>query len=590
MKPLFVGYTNPTQDPDTDDPQRREQVVVTEEDAVTHIHGVGASRSGKSKWLECFSRELSRQDLGFTLLDPQGKLSRDLANYFAYVRPRRPILYFNPSRSDYLIPFNAFRTGQDEVSIRVEKQVEAILRVWGAENSDETPRLERWLRCICHLFASGHVSLNEVSDILSWPYASVRESIAELLKGNRVIQNEWLELLSYKRTQDFAQQIESARNRLFRFISNPQLRRIMSLEEKSLDFLPIFEEGAIVIANLAETEVLSEKQARLLGTLMINELWAAVRKDRPTPPRRPYFLLIDEVQKFLTPDLREILDRGAGKGLHLGVFHQHLTQFKEQDPWTFASIMTNARLKLVFGGLTKEDALLMAEELFAGQISYDEVKFIIEQTKFWPVYGRDTVYTKSRGESSGRGTQTQRGSADASASASTFDYGDTAFFGVPQATTRTTIATTSASQGESTFEAESWNEGEADIPIYHPVPFTEVSSIETYSLEEQKNRLADRLKEQYQRHYFIKRPGQQTIAAVTPFVKDFPISPRRQEAYILDHLIKPYALSVPDIDRQLEARLRELGSKLTTLSLPEAEIVPAEEPYEPVTFRHKKKG
>jgi hypothetical protein len=143
MKPLFVGYTNPTQEPDIDKPHRREKVDLTEEDLVTHIHGVGATRSGKSKWLEWFCRELYRQGMGFTVIDPQGKLSRDLVDYFSYVRPRRPVLYFDPSRSDYLIPFNAFRTGHDEVSIRVEKQVEAILRVWGAENSDETPRLER---------------------------------------------------------------------------------------------------------------------------------------------------------------------------------------------------------------------------------------------------------------------------------------------------------------------------------------------------------------------------------------------------------------------------------------------------------------
>lgn len=590
MKPLFVGYTNHTRDPDEEAPHRRATVNLTDEDLITHIHGVGATRSGKSKWLEWFCRELYRQGLGFTVIDPQGKLSRDLLDYFAYIRPRRPIIYFDPSRTDYLVPFNAFRMGQDEISIRVEKQVEAILRVWGAENSDETPRLERWLRCICHLFASGHVSINEVSDILSWPYASVRESIADLLKGNRVIQNEWLELLSYKKTQEFSQQIESARNRLFRFISNPQLRRIMSLEEKSLDFLPIFEEGAIVIANLAETDVLAEKHARLLGALIINELWAAVRKDRPKPPRNPYFLLIDEVQKFITPDLKEILDRGAGKGLHLGVFHQHLVQFKEQDPWTFASIMTNARLKLVFGGLTKEDTLLMADEMFANQISYDEAKFMIEQTKFWPVYGRDTIYTSSRGESSGRGTQTQTGDTMGRASTTTFNLEGGGFFGVPQSITKTTTSTVISSRGDSTFAAESWSEGEADVPIFYPIPFKEVSSIETYSLEEQKNRLADRLKEQYQRHYFIKRPGRNTVAAVTPFVKDFPLSPHRIEAYILDHLIKPYALSVEDIDQQLEDKLRSLESKLAAPSLTAAELISTEEPYEPTTFRHRKKG
>lgn len=552
MKPLFIGYTNPTQESDAEQPQKRQRLLLTDQDLVTHIHGVGATRSGKSKWLEWFCRQLYREGAGFTVIDPQGALARALVDYFAYLRPPRPILYFDPSRSDYLIPFNAFRTSQDEVSKRVGKQVEAMLRVWGAANADQTPRLERRLRDIFYLFATGHITVNEVLELLTWNNVHLREYAVKVLEGNRTIQNEWQELLSYKRSQDFTNQIESAHNRLFRLAENPQIKRIMSLEEKSLDFAAIVEEGAIVIANLSETEVLAQEHARFLGIMMINELWAAVRSRR-TPPKRPYFLLVDEVPLFLTPDLKEILDRGAGKGLHLGVFHQHLTQFKEQDAWTFASVMTNAKLKLVFGGLTKEDALLMADNIFPNQISYDEVKFVIEQTKFWPVYGRDTVYTSSRGGGRGKGVSEQTA---ASAAHAVTTIPDAQGNWQPGPVTDTTV--TAAGRGSSESEMENWNEGEADIPIYFFEPFTEVSSQETYSLEEQRNRVADRLMEQYQRHYFLRRPGSNTVAALTPFVKEHRLSPARTEAYILEALITPYALPVPDIDQKLDEQSQRL--------------------------------
>jgi len=553
MRPLFIGYTNPTQETDAGDPQRRQKVDLTFQDLVTHVHGVGATRSGKSKWLEWFCRQLYQEGAGFTVIDPQGALAKALVSYFAYIRPRRPVIYFDPSRTDYLVPFNAFRSGYDEVSKRVAKQVEALLRVWNVENSDETPRLERWLRCIFHLFATGLISLNEVSYLLTWTHVAIREHAVQALKDNPMIQNEWLELLAYKKPQDFAAQIESARNRLFRFAEPRQIRRIMSIEERSLDFGAIFEQGAILIVNLQESRSFSEENARLIGTLMINELWAAARS-RPKPPKAPYFLLIDEVPRFLTPDIKDILDRGAGKGLHLGVFHQHLTQFKAQDPWTFESVMTNAKVKLVFGGLTKEDALLMVDEIFANQIQYDEVKFTIEQTKFWPVYGRDTVSMSSRGGARGSATSTLAG-VSAGQAITTFPDTD-GFYNIPGPITDTTGA--SQAEGRSQSEAAMWSDGEADIPIFYPVPFKEVSSIETYTLEEQRNRLADCLKEQYQRHYFVKRPGQKTVAAVTPFVKEFRIFPKREEAYVLEHLIKPYALPVEGIDQQLQDRLKKL--------------------------------
>ena len=148
MRPILTGYTNPGDYPDDGRPEHREPVFLTESDLITHIHGVGATRSGKSKWLERFCRELSRQSTGFTLIDPQGALARSLVSYFAYIKPRKPILYFDPSRTDYLIPFNPFCTSSDDVSKRVDKFVEATLKVWGVERGDATPRLERVLRMV----------------------------------------------------------------------------------------------------------------------------------------------------------------------------------------------------------------------------------------------------------------------------------------------------------------------------------------------------------------------------------------------------------------------------------------------------------
>jgi len=79
LKPIFVGYTNPTNQPDQNAPEHREKTYLTEKDLVTHLPlGIGATRSGKSKWLEWFCRQLYRQDIGFLLLDPQSDLSRAL--------------------------------------------------------------------------------------------------------------------------------------------------------------------------------------------------------------------------------------------------------------------------------------------------------------------------------------------------------------------------------------------------------------------------------------------------------------------------------------------------------------------------------
>lgn len=552
MRPILVGYTNPSHQPDSDDPDQRRPISLSMEDFNTHIHGVGATRSGKSKWLENFCRSLVRERCGFLLIDPQGALSESLRSYLAYRRPFQKIIYFDPSRSDFLVPFNPFRHDETtEISTRVSKQVDATIRAWGMENTDATPRLSRWLHCIFYLLSSGEFTMSNVSDLLQWSAKDLISYACSVVKTKPEIRNEWQSLLGANRTE-FENQIESAKNKLFRFLLSPSVKRMMSIDKPSLDFGEVFRNGVIVIANLQESDSFSRESARILGTLMINDLWAAARQEPPSRrPRNPYFLLIDEVQEFITPDIREILDRGAGKGLHLGVFHQHLRQFEQQDPWSFASIRTNARTKIVFGGLGKEDALMMVDDLFINDLAYDEIKFVIEQTKFWPVYSRDVV--RSRGQGSGAGRISTAGIG------SGFSWDPTMEQFVEMGRT---------SSADSSSSHSTWQEGESDVPIFFPIPFKEVSSIQTYTLEEQRNRLADRLIEQYQRHYFIRRPGQRTIAAVTPFVDEFRVFPKSESEYLLERLIKPYALSVEEIDERIERQTMALRQKATAAADP----------------------
>lgn len=540
IKPVLVGYTNLTHEPDAEVPQRRQKLELTGNDFITHLHGVGATRSGKSKWLELFCRGLVRQKVGFTLIDPQGALAEALITYLAYRKPFQRVIYFDPSRTDYLVPFNPFTQKGGDIAVQVSRQIQATLRVWGASSLQETPRLGRVMRVCYHLFSTGKITLNELHELLLWDYKELREYAGHLLPEGSVPRNEWMDLTGYKKKQEFDTQMESTRNRLAPFVDFPQIRRIMSVDEPNLNFEEIFDEGTILIANLRQSDYFAEENAKLIGTLIIHELWQAVRR-RGAPPRRPYFLLIDEFQKFLTPDIREILDRGAGKGLHLGIFHQHLTQLQEQDQWTYDSVMGNAKTKIVFGGLTKPNARIMVDEMFVNQIPYDEIKFFIEQTKFWPVYMRDKVISRAHGVGTGSAT---------GASAGTGLVWNPAF--------EEWVPSEGSSDFGGTSESETWSEGESDIPIFYPVPFIEALPGPTYTLEEQNNRLADRLMAQYQRHYFIKRPGQPTIPAVTPFVEDFRIFPENEEAYILEHCIKPYGLLVEEIDEKLKKKKRRL--------------------------------
>lgn len=539
----------------------------------THVHGIGASRTGKSKLIEWIARAMVKSRQGFCLIDPHGFLYDDLVRWLAYAQPEREIILFEPASADRIVGFNPFQErGSGDLSTLVDRRVQATVKAWGATNTDQTPRLERWLRCLYWALMEQGYSLDAARYFLSWREKEIRQHLVRSIQSDAV-RGEWEELGSIKNVQDFWSQIESTKNRLlFRFLEPLQVRRVMGLNRNNIDLVDVMENGKILLVNLQpKDDRLSEENARLIGTLLLSQIWETAQKRQQGPGGRApsaFPVIIDEFQRFLTPDVPEMLDEAAKYGIHLFLFHQHLSQLKKLDEQAYGAVMTNARIKAVFGGLSREDARTMAEEMFPGQVDLKRTKFVIEQTKFWPVYARDTVYT--RGSSQGMGTTSSSGRTDSLAWNP--DLG-------------TWVPSTGESSLQGNSEAGQEQEGEANIPIVLHKPFKEVSSITSYSLDEMLWELSDRLMEQYQRHYMIRIPGRPTRAAVTPFVVSRAVEPKVLAAY-KDHMSEQF-LHANEVDAALREVHNQLAIATTGQPLPShrKEMVEFSEP--PPDFREK---
>jgi hypothetical protein len=540
MKPIFIGKD-----------EKGDRVLLGDDELQTHVHGIGASRTGKSKLIESIARQMLHNRQGFCLIDPHGFLYDDLVRWLAYLQPKREIILFEPAADDRIVGFNPFqRRDEDSLSTLVDRRVQATVKAWGAANSDGTPRLEKWLHNLYWAFMEQGYSLDVASYFLLWQEKRIRDHLINGIQSP-IVRAQWQAIAALKNLQDFWGHIESTENRLlFRFLEPTQVRRVMGLNTNNIDFEDIIENGKILLVNLQpKKNRLSHQNARLIGTLLLSELWEIARERQQGPGGKapsPFFLIIDEFQLFLTPDIPDMLDQAAKYGIHLFLFHQHLSQLKQLDEQAYGA-MTNARIKLVFGGLGRQDARIMAEEMFPGQIDLKRVKFLIEQTKFWPVYARDTVY--SRGSSSVTGTGSVTGE-----------------------TWNPALEEWAPSSSTSSMETTTENEGETDIPIFIPVPFKEVSSITPYSLEETLWELSDRLMEQYQRHFMIRIPGKSTRAAVTPFVKSWYVRPEVIAAY--RNLLCERFLPAKEVDQALfnirnQLTLEATGIPLTAGSEPE---------------------
>jgi Helicase HerA, central domain/TraM recognition site of TraD and TraG len=551
VKTLHLGY----------DAQRR-PVRLDPDDRKTHMHVIGSSGSGKSKFLEYMIRGDINNRQGFALLDPHGTLYSDVLQFCSHRVLDRDIILLDLSSPASIIGFNPFQRAEGaDVSVQVDHRIIATMHAWGVDNADQTPTLERMLRLIYTVMIEQNLGLGQVQHLIDFNAYAVRSYLVDRLKS-QLIQKEWMELQQMK-SREWREETLSARNRFFRFLTSPALTRFMGIPGRTLDLRQIMDEGKILLVNLAPSDQLSEENARVFGALLINEFFETARRRRKDDLGRdpkPFFLYLDEFQNFVSLDIADMLDQVRKFGLFTILAHQ---RFGHLDENITDAVLTNCRIKAVFGGLPAESAQLMAKELFIGKLDPKKIKVAIKQTKFWPEYRRDKVYTKGSSHGSSSGWSESSGSGYSSGMTTGEFFGPSDWLGsgssMGTSTSRSSGDSYTSSSGSSGSDSWSDSESEADIPILIPVPFQELSSVQYYTLEEQLMELTAALKEQFPRHCFIKIRDEETQPLLVPLVEQKYTSKTSQQWYAQRLLQQHDALPAEHVD----ALLKEQELKLT---------------------------
>jgi hypothetical protein len=559
-----------------------------------HQHVIGSSGSGKSKFLELMMRGDLNFGQGFCLIDPHGTLYNDILNYCAYKVIDREIILLNLSEPNHIVGFNFFTKTAGDTSVQVDNLISATLHAWNAENADNTPTLERILKLIFTTVLDADLTLPEVAELLDFEAKEFRQDAISKIE-NELIKREWQEVSNLAKAKDFRDEMLSAKNRLFRLLTSNTLNRFLGIKNKTIDLVEAMNEGKIILVNLAQSENLSRENARVFGSLLVNQFFQSAlqrRKAFESEPL-PYYLYLDEFQNFVSLDLCNMLDEIRKFALFLILSHQRFLQLDENIT---DAILTNCRIKTVFGGLRASDAKMMAEEMFIDKLDPMKIKASIYQTKHWYRYERDKVYSKSTSYSEGEGYSSGEGfgstsglsSADVSGSVSLpasdeFFTGanflgtpDIASFSESHSSGFSDVSSNSSFSGENHSTSQSESEGVADVPIFIPVPFKELTSVERYTIEEQLLELTQALKLQLQRHCFIQLPGQETQPLLVPFVKQHYVSKENYKWYI-ERIARANNALTP---KEADELIAQNGQDLLQLKAPAetTEIAPDKKP------------
>lgn len=156
-------------------------------------------------------------------------------------------------------------------------------------------------------------------------------------------------------------------NRLAAFCTRPALRAMIAQPRPRFRLADIFTHPRVVAVNAAKGAI-GPESARLLGSLVLSQLWhATLDRATTTPPdqRQPVMLYVDEFGDYtagLPVDFGDVLGQARGLGLALTVAHQTLSQLA---PATRAGVLANARSRLVFQTTSGDDARHLAAALGA---------------------------------------------------------------------------------------------------------------------------------------------------------------------------------------------------------------------------------
>jgi hypothetical protein len=534
-----------------------------------HLYVCGGTGTGKSKFLEHLIRQDIRQwhksKCGLILLDPHGNLYDSLMEWLAWNEDalKVPIVPIDLRRDDWIVSYNLLRqrTSADP-AVLVDNLTDAMAYVWGQGGTNQTPLFARWAGNVLRALYEKKLTLVEAEHLVDRVAKQVRYAMTSDLE-DKPSRQDW-QFADTLNAKDFEAQIGSTVNRLQRFIRNQTMRSMFGQPKVSMDLGRALEEGSIILVSLAtERAKVSKENAELFATLLLSDLWTAAQERGKRDNVKPFYVYLDEFQRFVTPTISDNLDEARGFGLHLTMAHQFPNQLLdrgENGRRVYNSVMENASSKVVFRLSHEENLRAMAQWLFMGVMDPEQVKHELYSTKVMS-YREELKEVITEGRSSGQSRGTQRGQAGGAGMGGTAGF----FDGVE---TLNTSESQSAFQSESESSSDGWSESTSEsrslVPTLVPVFGKELSHVQFRSLDEQLFRAMAVLFDQKQRQGVARLVGMSApVSIYTPTVEKMPSSEERTKKF-LDRCYEklPFAMPRAKAQKQLAERAETFSSKL----------------------------
>ncbi|KAB1658170.1 type IV secretory system conjugative DNA transfer family protein [Pseudoclavibacter sp. CFCC 11306] len=325
-------------------------------DALTHLHVLGPTNSGKSTLLLSLIRADIHAGRGVLVLDPKGDLAVDVLAHIPEHRLDDVVII--DSSSTHPVGLNPLAASSRAPELVADSLLAAFRSVFASSFG---------VRSV-DVFTAAFTTLGRIPGAnLLW----LTPLLTNKTFRHRALRNiddplgvgAFWESYEAKNERQLGQELETVFNKVRQLTMRPGLRAVLGQAHPRFDLADLFTRRRIVIVNLNKG-LLGADSARLLGSLIMGQLWSLIleRQRLPKPRRHTVTIYIDEVQDFLKGipgDLTDALALSRSLGVAFTLAHQHLAQLSSDMR---QAIDANTRSKVYFG-LGSKDATELARTM-----------------------------------------------------------------------------------------------------------------------------------------------------------------------------------------------------------------------------------
>lgn len=319
---------------------RRQEVYLTPEQRVRHIHAIGGTGTGKTTFLANLIHQDMESGQGFALLDPHGDLVDRLLSIVPDGRLNDVVL-IDAGDEEFSVGFNILSAKADyEKTLLASDLVSVFQRLSTSWGDQMTVVLRNAILAFLERPEGG--TLADVQRFLLEP--DFRANVLESVQDADVV---------YYWKKGFPQlggskSIGPVLTRLQTFLSPKPIRYMVGQRDTKLDIAEIMDSGKILLVKLPQG-LMGAENSYLLGSLIVSKIQQAAmaRQRMAESQRRLFTLYVDEFQNFITPSMAEILSGARKYRLSLVLAHQELAQLGRNDA-VASAVLANAGTRVVF--------------------------------------------------------------------------------------------------------------------------------------------------------------------------------------------------------------------------------------------------